>query len=304
MIKFIISIIFIVFIIHYIYRRFKFILLFKKTRRVFKELKKNDIIQNEDKTACFQEKRLEKWRRFSRELYLMRYQDVVNIIKDQGRKSLKILDIGCSDAYLFKQLMRAVKKSQFMLYNLYGLDISKDRIFLAKKRFKGINNTKFILGDAENLPFSDNEFDMVISHESLEHLINPIKGVKEVKRILKPDGIFILSVPSKHMVFISRINPLTWIEGLMSVYFPFILPPFHNLYEPEKKNTVIHRAFTFFELKQSLYDWDKIEIKTTDFLFEEFLPQKLRNMLRHFYYSIKILKMSGRRILVLAKNKK
>lgn len=47
-----------------------------------------------------------------------------------------------------------------------------------------------IVAEAENLPFADNSFDIVDSGAVFEHLVNPIAAIKEVKRVLKPGGIF------------------------------------------------------------------------------------------------------------------
>ena len=46
------------------------------------------------------------------------------------------------------------------------------------------------------IPVKDNSFDVVTAGEVLEHLINPYKTAREVYRILKPNGIFVLSVPN------------------------------------------------------------------------------------------------------------
>ncbi|MFY9074517.1 methyltransferase type 11 [Malaciobacter mytili] len=54
---------------------------------------------------------------------------------------------------------------------------------------------KFIDADIKELPFENNSFDTVILTQVLEHIDNPFKALEEIKRVLKKDGILILSVP-------------------------------------------------------------------------------------------------------------
>ena len=53
-----------------------------------------------------------------------------------------------------------------------------------------------ILGDLEELPFGNNHFDLVVLNYVLEHTLNPGLVVSEIARVLKPDGVFYLSVPN------------------------------------------------------------------------------------------------------------
>jgi SAM-dependent methyltransferase len=58
-----------------------------------------------------------------------------------------------------------------------------------------------VVGDAHALPFGDENFDSVLSNQVLEHVRDPSAVVAEVRRILKPGGCFVLSVP-----FIGRLH--------------------------------------------------------------------------------------------------
>jgi len=304
----IIFFVFLIFMIaHYFYRRFKFILLFKKTRQIFEGIKEDDIIQDGDKTAFFLEDKLSKWK-YPNNLQLRRYNEACNIIinkqKDKINKNpIKILDIGCADAFLYKILS---EKTDMNKFELYGIDISSERILLAKKRFDGIINIDFKNGNMENMHFfKSNDFDIIISIESLEHVIYPQKAIEEMQRILKPEGLFVLSVPSKHMEYFSRYNPLTWLEAAISFYYPSILPPFHDLYYPEKMgdDTLIHRSFTIQEIKNIMKNWLDLRIRPSDFAFEEFLPQKLSDLLNLICFRVKPLNGLGTRFTITATKK-
>lgn len=53
-----------------------------------------------------------------------------------------------------------------------------------------------VLADAEHLPFKDGCFDTVFASELLEHVVDDVKTVEEMKRLLRPDGILIVSTPN------------------------------------------------------------------------------------------------------------
>lgn len=70
-------------------------------------------------------------------------------------------------------------------------------------------------GAGEDIPYPDETFDVVISANVLEHLINPLRVFQEVSRVLKPGGLFIVKTPNRHhyMPLIARITP-TWFHRL------------------------------------------------------------------------------------------
>lgn len=90
----------------------------------------------------------------------------------------KVLDIGCEEGELHSLINNK---------NVYGLDLNPKR---QKERV-----TK---GNAENLPYKDSVFDTLISGELIEHLENPDNFLKESKRVLKNNGIIIITTPNKN----------------------------------------------------------------------------------------------------------
>ena len=107
----------------------------------------------------------------------------------------KILDIGCGQGrHCFGAYMHAD-------LHVYGIDMGLDDVKKANEnfnQFKESENEKscnFMVGNAKNLPFAENTFDHVVCSEVLEHIIDYESALKEIKRVLKPDGTFALSVP-------------------------------------------------------------------------------------------------------------
>ncbi|MGB9911609.1 MAG: class I SAM-dependent methyltransferase [Microgenomates group bacterium] len=103
------------------------------------------------------------------------------------KKGEKILDAGCGTGYLLNFVCPPLVEGM-------GVDISSFAIKKAKKLFPKL---KFFQADITNLPFKDNFFDKVFSINVFEHLKNPQKALKEIKRILKPEGIFIIGTNNR-----------------------------------------------------------------------------------------------------------
>lgn len=286
------------FVTHYLYLRRKHISRFRGTRTTFDLVSKRHIMDEGEKTLHSLEHQIEKWGRSVQRIYLGRYHEITQIIREEARETMKILDIGCYDCYLFEQIIDTTDLSE---NNLYGLDLSRSRLSLARQRLSNVN---LVQGDAENLPWQSGGFDMVICSETLEHLLDPVGAVAEMKRVLADYGLLILTVPSKHTKFISYLNPVTWLEAMVSVRHPSILPPFHNLYRPHNEDTVVHRAFSFSEL-EALFKagWHDTKMGSLGFLPEllVFTPE-LADRVRRLLKKIPILNKLGATIIVTARS--
>lgn len=94
-----------------------------------------------------------------------------------------VLDVGCGNG----RLLRDLKKKRC---TCVGLDISDSVILMLEK--VGI---KGICSKLPDIPCPSNYFDVVIAAEVLEHLDNPGDTIKEMSRVVKPDGLIIFSVP-------------------------------------------------------------------------------------------------------------
>jgi ubiquinone/menaquinone biosynthesis C-methylase UbiE len=77
------------------------------------------------------------------------------------------------------------------------LDNDPELLDYVKSRFAQDSRVNLILADALNLPFKDNEFDLVLCSEVLEHVDSPMKLLQELARVKKGAGYLILSTPQK-----------------------------------------------------------------------------------------------------------
>jgi 2-polyprenyl-3-methyl-5-hydroxy-6-metoxy-1,4-benzoquinol methylase len=116
-----------------------------------------------------------------------RYLYATQFIKDKN-----VLDIACGEGYGSNLLAQTAK-------TVTGIDISPETIDFAKTKYKK-ENLSFIEGSVGKIPVNGEKvFDVVVSFETIEHVdaLMQESFLKEVKRLLKDDGIFIVSSPNK-----------------------------------------------------------------------------------------------------------
>lgn len=101
-----------------------------------------------------------------------------------------VLDIACGEGYGSNLL---AKKAG----NVLGVDISEEAVFHAKNKYSHHRNLEFRVGSCTGIPSESCFFDVVISFETIEHISDHTKMLDEIKRVLKPDGILIISSPNK-----------------------------------------------------------------------------------------------------------
>lgn len=83
-------------------------------------------------------------------------------------------------------------------YLVVGIDIAHSFISAAKRMLKQSNlEGRFVVSEATNLPFSSSIFDVCLCSEVMEHLKKPEALLREIDRVLKPDGKLILTTPNR-----------------------------------------------------------------------------------------------------------
>ena len=132
-------------------------------------------------------------------------------------KCEKILDVACGDGLLTTKI--AEKGG-----NVVGIDALEDSIKSAKQLSKRLGiYSEFIIGDAERLPFSDKHFDVVVCSSSLEHFSDPTLSLREISRVLKKDGLVIMTIDSLNIPIREDLKKMH--KKLFSV---------NNYYSPEQ----------------------------------------------------------------------
>ena len=104
-------------------------------------------------------------------------------------KNKVILDIASGEGYGSYLLSKNASK-------VIGVDIDKETVFEAQKKYIN-NNLSFTVGSVDKIPVNSNSIDVVVSFETIEHHDKHEEMFLEIKKVLKSDGILIMSSPDK-----------------------------------------------------------------------------------------------------------
>lgn len=103
-----------------------------------------------------------------------------------------VLDVGCNVGLITEKMADEVHGF------VVGVDFSRESVRKAKQHFRNVENLNFAVMDAENLAFRKRMFDLVVSLEVIEHLLNPVDGLKEMRRV------------ARDRVIVTTPNPWNW----------------------------------------------------------------------------------------------
>lgn len=115
-------------------------------------------------------------------LNLDRIKIFVDLVSGVG-SGLQILDVGCGDGVISEPIMKMGN---------YVASVELPTIATLAKKCKV---SSVMAGDAEELAFASDSFDVVIASEVVEHLWEPESFLNEAYRVLKPDGYLIIETP-------------------------------------------------------------------------------------------------------------
>lgn len=121
------------------------------------------------------------------------YRELIKILKPYLKDCYKILDIGCGVGTMDFYLAAKGK-------GVTGIEISEKAVEIAKenaKIFKLDKKVNFIAAEFPN-KIPDSKYDLVIFSEVIEHLEDDGKALRDIRKVLKPDGILVITTPSSN----------------------------------------------------------------------------------------------------------
>ncbi len=104
------------------------------------------------------------------------------------KEGMKILDLGCGPGFVSRLLVET-----FPDIKLTGIDLNPELLEIAKSELSGFQNLiRLVHTSADKIPFPENYFDFVYARLIFQHIPDPPVVAKEVLRVLKPGGIFVV----------------------------------------------------------------------------------------------------------------
>ncbi|NIJ67752.1 glycosyltransferase [Xanthomonas sp. 60] len=133
-----------------------------------------------------------------------------------------VLDIASGEGYGSAMLAARAK-------SVVGVDISNEAVKHAAVRYASISNLDYVQGSAAAIPLASDSVDVVVSFETIEHLRGQEEMLSEIRRVLRPDGVLVMSSPNKevysdragyHNEYHVKELYLTEFTDLISRHFP------------------------------------------------------------------------------------
>jgi ubiquinone/menaquinone biosynthesis C-methylase UbiE len=156
----------------------------------------------------------------------------------------KLIEVGCGAGHILERVSAGI---------LHGIDISDIQIERAKERLG--KNVELIKAPGEKIPYEDNYFDKILCSEVIEHVLDPDPLLREMRRVLKPDGILSLSIPNENLINFAK-------KGLKYTGLIRILEPKKSGWDLASKNNLdewhLHE-FNLALIKKYTKDIFKIE---------------------------------------------
>lgn len=101
----------------------------------------------------------------------------------------RVLDVACGEGYGAALLAQVASE-------VLGVDVDEQTVAHAERNY-ALAGLSFRVGSCERIPAADGSFDAVVSFETIEHIEDHAGFLKEVRRVLRPGGLFVCSTPDK-----------------------------------------------------------------------------------------------------------
>lgn len=139
----------------------------------------------------------------------MRLAGFIPLLKRHGMTDkMTVLEIGCGHGIRTTEMA-----CHFTHSEIHGVDLSSSLLAEARKTS---TNVKYTEGNAEALPFSSASVDFVYARLVFMHLKNPMAVITEIKRVLRPGGIFLIEDADRDFMNFHP-TPSTWNEFWNSI---------------------------------------------------------------------------------------
>jgi ubiquinone/menaquinone biosynthesis C-methylase UbiE len=184
-----------------------------------------------------------------------------NAVKTFLKVDSTFLDVGCGAGY---SLMKAYQEFHCQVQ---GIDPEPGAHGVGRFTENLWKERPIIQGNAENLPFEDDTFDIVYSSHVLEHVTNEDEALREMKRVLKPNGILIIGMPTAAMSWVALFSSwfftthISIYHFIRSAFKKDVFTRFIRIFLPGSHSSPRAKHITYDLIHYRIKQWKKIVSK-------------------------------------------
>ncbi|MCL2199060.1 MAG: class I SAM-dependent methyltransferase [Defluviitaleaceae bacterium] len=174
----------------------------------------------------------------------------------------RVLELGCGNAIFWKAVCNKIPDIKLVLS-----DFSEGMLDSAKENTSGLDFIEdYAVIDAQNLPYDNDSFDIVIANYMLYHVPNVEKALSEISGVLKPDGVFFAAAFGKN-----NLKEVTEIFYNFDNKIDSVLVDMVKNFGLENGEELLKKHFSSVELKRFE---NNLHITEFDYLMEYFLSYR------------------------------
>ena len=208
------------------------------------------------------------------------------------------MDLGCGDGFLNKTIFK----------DKFDFGIDNDEAGLVKVAIKKKRYKKILIESATKMSLANNSLDLIFSNSVIEHIPDNKNLLKEVSRVLKPNGYFIFTCPSSYFTtYLTKNFGGPWYSKLRNKQFNHYQLLDHRKWKKRlNKNRIKLINYFYYMSEADLVFWEKILWqqklhKYLPFIFED--PKIFRSEIISRVEKASPSKKEGSNILIIAQRK-
>lgn len=163
------------------------------------------------------------------------------------KEGFRILELGCGTGDFWDNKIKILPSNCYLTLS----DISKSMVKITSEKCKTYPNISTLMMDATDIPFADNQFDIVIANMMLYHIRSLDKCLSEIHRVLKSDGTFYCSTFGENNINSYLYSKFAKFNFMVDINNTFTLQNGMNILTSKFSNVIKKEYKDYFEVNNT-----------------------------------------------------